>query len=57
MECGAKNGVVKKCGLLKISHEPFRACKKNSDAVQDKLAEYDDLIEKNKEVGEGTIHK
>jgi len=48
--CQARNGVVKKCGLLKISHEPYRACKKTSDVVLDKLAEYDELVEKNKEV-------
>ena len=23
--CQAQNGVVKKCGLLKISHEPYRS--------------------------------
>jgi len=48
--CQARNGVVKKCGLLKISHEPYRACKKNSEVVLDKLAEYDELLEKNKEI-------
>ena len=40
-KCQARNGVVKKCGLLKISHEPYRSCKKNSEVVLDKLAEYD----------------
>ena len=49
-ECNARNGVVKKCGLLKISHEPYRFCKKNSEPLMDKLAEYEELIEKNKEV-------
>ena len=29
--CGDLNGVVKKCGLLKISHEKFRSAKKSSD--------------------------
>lgn len=48
-ECGARNGVVKKCGLLKISHEPYRGLKANSEVVLEKLAEYDDLVEKNKE--------
>ena len=42
--------MVKKCGLLKISHEPYRSCKKNSEVVLDKLVEYDKLVEKNKEV-------
>ncbi len=59
-ECGARNGVVKKCGLLKISHEPFRACKKTSDPVLDKLAEYDEVVEKNKDLegllGSALIH-
>jgi DNA-directed RNA polymerase III subunit RPC1 len=30
MYCGAANGVVKKSGPLKISHEPYRAAK-NAD--------------------------
>ena len=59
-ECGARNGVVKKLAPLKISHEPFRACKNNSEVVLEKLAEYDDLCEKNKEVegllGNALIH-
>ena len=28
--CGDLNGVVKKCGLLKISHERYRSVKKSS---------------------------
>jgi len=59
-KCQARNGVVKKCGLLKISHEPYRSFKKNSEVVLDKLAEYDELVEKNKEVesllGNALIH-
>ena len=43
--CGEINGIVKKCGLLKISHEKYRSQKKNSDVVSDKLAEYDEAIE------------
>ena len=60
--CQARNanGVVKKCGLLKISHEPYRSCKKDSEVVLDKLAEHDELVEKNKEVeamlGSALIH-
>ena len=38
--CGEMNGVVKKCGLLKISHEKYRNCKKNSEILLDKLAEF-----------------
>ena len=37
--CDELNGVVKKCGLLKISHERYRNCKKNSEVLRDKLAE------------------
>ena len=48
--CGALNGVVKKCGLLKISHEPYRSQKKSSDIVQEKLAEFDEVAEGNKEL-------
>ena len=48
--CNTRNGVVKKCVLLKISHEPYRSCKKNSKVVLEKLAEYYELVEKNKEV-------
>jgi len=58
--CNSLNGVVKKCGLLKISHEPYRAFKKTSEAVQEKLAEYDEIVESNKEVegmlGNALIH-
>ena len=49
-QCGSRNGVVKKCGLLKISHEPFRTLKKTAEPVLQKLAEYDDLVERNKDV-------
>jgi DNA-directed RNA polymerase III subunit RPC1 len=48
--CGALNGVVKKCGLLKISHEKYRTAKKTSEVVLKKLAEYDDVVENNKEL-------
>ena len=42
--CGEINGIVKKCGLLKISHEKFRNLKKTSDLVSRKLAEYEEAI-------------
>ena len=48
--CGDINGMVKKCGLLKISHEKFRSQKKNSELVSEKLAEFDEAIESNKEL-------
>ena len=31
--CHELNGVVKKCGLLKISHEKYRSVKKSSDVT------------------------
>lgn len=48
--CNDINGTVKKCGLLKISHEKYRSQKKTSDVVLDKLAEYDEAMEGNKEL-------
>jgi len=48
--CGDLNGVVKKCGLLKISHERYRSVKKSSTVIDEKLAEYDELREKNSEI-------
>lgn len=48
--CGAPNGIVKKAGLLKISHEPYRGYKKDSDVLQKRLAEFDDAAEGNKEI-------
>ena len=48
--CGEQNGTVKKAGLLKIVHEKFKG-KKSTDAVlQEKLAEYRNVTEENKEV-------
>ncbi|TRY75843.1 hypothetical protein TCAL_12658 [Tigriopus californicus] len=58
--CSSTNGVVKKCGLLKISHEKYRNCKKNSEVLTNKLAEFDYVTENNKEleplVTSGLIH-
>jgi len=48
--CRATNGVVKKCGLLKISHEPYRAHKRTGDIVQNALAEYERAAEGNREI-------
>jgi ribosomal protein S14 len=31
--CGSLNGVVKKCGLLKISHEKYRQVAQNGGAL------------------------
>ena len=52
--CGETNGVVKKCGLLKISHEKYRNCKKNNEMLLDKLAEFEHATQNNKEM-EGMI--
>ncbi len=49
-QCGALNGIVKKCGLLKISHEPLRSHRKDSEMVQRRLAEYEDVVDGNKEL-------
>jgi DNA-directed RNA polymerase III subunit RPC1 len=52
--CGARNGVVKKCGMLKISHEKFRGARKNDPAVREEVAAYDDVMERNKEIDPST---
>ena len=48
--CGEINGTVKKCGMLKISHEKFRSQKKDSKVVQDELEAYEDVSSINKEI-------
>ncbi|QQP55000.1 DNA-directed RNA polymerase subunit, partial [Caligus rogercresseyi] len=48
--CGALNGVVKKAGLLKISHEKFRHIKKTNSVISDALEEYDYVCSDNKEI-------
>ncbi|XP_034186947.1 DNA-directed RNA polymerase III subunit RPC1 [Osmia lignaria lignaria] len=46
--CGDLNGTVKKAGLLKIVHEKYKAKKKIDAIVQQKLAEYNKVLEDNK---------
>lgn len=46
--CGDLNGTVKKAGLLKIVHEKYKAKKKVDAIVQQKLAEYNNVLEDNK---------
>lgn len=46
--CGDLNGTVKKSGLLKIVHEKYKAKKKIDAIVQEKLAEYSNVLEDNK---------
>lgn len=49
--CGAFNGPVKKCGLLKIIHEKYKTNKKVMDpVVSDFLQSFDIAIEHNKEM-------
>ncbi|XP_013774384.1 DNA-directed RNA polymerase III subunit RPC1-like [Limulus polyphemus] len=48
--CGALNGVVKKCGLLKIVHEKFRHVRKNDTTVSEFLAEFENAVKYNKEL-------
>lgn len=48
--CGELNGVVKKAGLLKIVHEKYRGKKPVDPLVQEKLSEYQQALETNKEL-------
>lgn len=52
--CKEMNGTVKKAGLLKIIHEKYKAKKKTEMMIQEKLAEYDNVLKNNKEL-EGLI--
>uniref|UniRef100_V5GVE1 DNA-directed RNA polymerase subunit n=1 Tax=Ixodes ricinus TaxID=34613 RepID=V5GVE1_IXORI len=40
--CGARNGQVKKCGLLKLVHERFKATKKNDAMLAEFLEDFDE---------------
>ncbi|XP_070543488.1 DNA-directed RNA polymerase III subunit RPC1-like [Ptychodera flava] len=49
--CGALNGQVKKCGLLKIVHDKFKSSKKIVDPVVSEFhASFSTAIEHNKEI-------
>ncbi|XP_040568151.1 DNA-directed RNA polymerase III subunit RPC1 [Lepeophtheirus salmonis] len=48
--CHALNGVVKKAGLLKISHEKYRYMKKTNQIILDTIEEYDFASKDNKEI-------
>ncbi|XP_051169994.1 DNA-directed RNA polymerase III subunit RPC1 [Leptopilina boulardi] len=48
--CGEQNGTVKKAGLLKIVHEKFKGKKSTDLVLQEKLAEYRNAVEDNKEL-------
>ncbi|CAB1343971.1 unnamed protein product [Coregonus sp. 'balchen'] len=57
LNCSTLNGLVKKCGLLKILHEKYKTTKKVVDAVvSDFLNSFDIAIEHNKEV-EGLLNR
>ena len=48
--CNDLNGVVKKCGVLKISHEKFSSVKENSPIITAELVAYDNAVQSNKEI-------
>jgi DNA-directed RNA polymerase III subunit RPC1 len=48
--CNDINGVVKKCGMLKISHEKFRSVKKDNTIIKAELVAYDNAVQFNKEI-------
>lgn len=48
--CQSLNGKVKKCDVLKISHERMKCGKKTDSAVRDYLNNFNDVIEHNKEI-------
>ncbi|XP_013420118.1 DNA-directed RNA polymerase III subunit RPC1 isoform X2 [Lingula anatina] len=49
--CGSYNGTVKKCGMLKISHDRYKQTKKNQDpAVVEFLGSFEEAMEQNKDI-------
>ncbi|XP_063217430.1 DNA-directed RNA polymerase III subunit RPC1 [Bacillus rossius redtenbacheri] len=48
--CGELNGVVKKCGLLKIVHDKYRSKNSTDPVVTEQIAAYNDVIEYNREL-------
>jgi DNA-directed RNA polymerase III subunit RPC1 len=48
--CNDINGTVKKCGMLKISHEKFENFKRDSSTIQKQLVAYDTAVQFNKEI-------
>lgn len=48
--CNDLNGTIKKAGLLKIVHEKYKNKKKIDGVVQQKLAEYNNVLEANREL-------
>lgn len=48
--CGDFNGVVKKCGLLKIMHDKFKSGKKNDAIIKDHVESFSIAKECNKDL-------
>jgi DNA-directed RNA polymerase III subunit RPC1 len=48
--CGAPNGVVKKCGMLKICHDKFCNLKKENPIVQKEIESFADISKVNPEI-------
>lgn len=48
--CDDYNGVVKKCGMLKISHEKYRSIKKDNPVIKEEIVAYENALEFNKEL-------
>lgn len=48
--CGAANGQVKKCGLLKIVHERYKATKKNDAVIKEILEDFEEARGYNQEL-------
>lgn len=48
--CKAKNGLVKKCGMLKISHDKFKFIKKADTSLADYLRDFNEATQHNKEM-------
>lgn len=48
--CNDLNGVVKKCGMLKISHEKFRSVKKDNAILNEQLVAYENAAQFNREI-------
>lgn len=48
--CNEINGMVKKCGMLKISHEKYRSVKKENPIIKEELIAYENAVEFNKEI-------
>lgn len=48
--CNDLNGVVKKCGMLKISHEKFRSVKKDNAILNEHLVAYENAAQFNRKI-------